>query len=177
MGAVIPLNGGISLDMRSMDRIIGIDALEQIAVVEPGVLLENLSNEAANYALILGHDPWSVPIATVGGAISTDGIGYRASKYGSMGKQVRALEIVLGDGQIIRTKPLMQLSSGPSVVGLFVGSEGTMGIITKITVQLFPKPEKRRFTAFSFESFEAGFVAVSRLYEIGLTPKRWIKTE
>ena len=69
---------------------------------------------------MLGHDPWSVPIATVGGAISTDSVGYRASKYGSMGEQVRALEVVLASGEIIRTRPIARQSSGPMLNGLFV---------------------------------------------------------
>ena len=170
MGAVIPMRGGISLDTRGMDSIIEVLPKEHLARVQPGVLLESLDREAERHGLMLGHDPWSVPIATVGGAISTDSVGYRAGRYGSMGKQLRALEVVLADGQVVRTRPLTQASSGPSLAGLFVGAEGVMGVITEATVQLFPQPEARRFATFGFNSFEAGFPAVERLYAIGLAP-------
>lgn len=170
MGAVIPMRGGISLDMRGMDDILEVLTAERVARVQPGVLLESLGAEAERHGLMLGHDPWSVPIATVGGAISTDSVGYRAGRYGSMGKQVRALEVVLADGQVVRTRPLTQASSGPSLAGLFSGAEGVMGVITEATVQLVPQPEERRFATFGFNSFEAGFPAMERLYGIGLAP-------
>jgi FAD/FMN-containing dehydrogenase len=170
MGAVIPVQGGISLDMCGMDGILEMLPRERLVRVQPGVLLERLDTEAEGQGLMLGHDPWSVPIATIGGAISTDSVGYRAGRYGSMGKQVRALEVVLADGQVVRTRPLTQASSGPSMAGLFAGTEGTMGVITEATVQLFPQPEDRRFATFGFDSFEAGFPAVERLFGIGLSP-------
>jgi FAD/FMN-containing dehydrogenase len=170
MGAVIPLRGGIALDMRAMDRILEVLPSERLARVQPGVLLSDLDKEAERHGLLLGHDPWSLPIATVGGAISTDSVGYRASKYGSMGKQVQAMEAVLADGSIVRTRPLAQPSSGPSLHQLMVGTEGTMGVITEATVQLFAQPERRAFATLGFSSFEAGFPVVTRLFGLGLVP-------
>jgi FAD/FMN-containing dehydrogenase len=87
-----------------------------------------------------------------------------------MGKQVRAIEVVLADGQVIRTRPLAQASSGPALAGLFAGAEGVMGVITEATVQLFPQPEERKFATFGFDSFEAGFPVIERLHAIGLAP-------
>ncbi|MDA1036670.1 MAG: FAD-binding oxidoreductase, partial [Chloroflexi bacterium] len=100
MGAVIPLSGGISLDLRRMDRVLEIRREDRLGIVQPAVVLADLDAAAKPHGLQLGHDPWSVPIATVGGAISTDSVGYRASKYGSMGEQVVAYEAVLGDGEV-----------------------------------------------------------------------------
>ena len=170
MGAVIPSRGGIALDMGAMTRTLEVLTLDRLARVQPGVVLADLDREAGKHGLMVGHDPWSLPIATVGGAISTDGVGYRASKYGSMGDQVRALEVVLGDGSIVRTRPLARPSSGPQPHGLFAGAEGTMGVITEATVQLFGMPEEREFATLGFSSFEAGFPVVVRLFDLGLTP-------
>ncbi len=170
MGAVIPLRGGIALDLRGMDAILEVRAEDRLARVQPGVVLADLEREAEGHGLMLGHDPWSVPIATVGGAISTDSVGYRASKYGSMGQQVRALEVVLASGDVVRTRPVARPSSGPSLNGLFVGAEGSIGVITEATVQLYLQPEERAFATLGFASFEAGFPLVARLFDLGLVP-------
>jgi alkyldihydroxyacetonephosphate synthase len=170
MGAVVPVRGGIALDLRRMDRIVEVSREDRTARVQPGVYLADLDSAAHDHGMMLGHDPWSVPIATVGGAISTDSVGYRASKYGSMGRQARALEVVLGDGEIVRTRPIARQSSGPMLNGLFAGAEGTMGVITEATVQLFAQPEAREFASIGFRSFEQGYPAVVRLFDIGLVP-------
>ena len=144
MGAVVPVRGGIALDLRRMDRIVEVSREDRTARVQPGVYLADLDAAARDYGMMLGHDPWSVPIATVGGAISTDSVGYRASRYGSMGQQVRALEVVLGSGEVVRTRPIQRQSSGPMLKGLFAGAEGTMGVITEATIDLRALPEGPR---------------------------------
>lgn len=170
MGAVIPISGGIALDLGRMNEIIDISTEDRLARVQPAVLLGDLDAAATGRGLMLDHDPWSVPIATVGGAIGTDSVGYRASKYGSMGQQVVAVEAVMGDGTVVRTRPLARQSSGPQLDGLFVGAEGTMGVITEATVQLFQQPEARAFSSIGFPSFEDGYPMVVRLFDMGLVP-------
>jgi FAD/FMN-containing dehydrogenase len=170
MGAVIPLSGGIAIDLRRLDRVLEIHAVDRLAVVQPGVVLADLDAAANAHGLQMAHDPWSVPIATVGGAISTDSVGYRASKFGSMGEQVVAYEAVLGDGEVVRTKPLARQSSGPMLGRLLSGAEGTMAIITEATIRLFAQPETREFATVGFESFEAGYPVVVRLFDLGLIP-------
>ena len=170
MGGVVPVQGGLSLDLRRMDRIVEMRAADRIAWAQPAVVLADLDAVAAEHGLMLGHDPWSTPIATVGGAISTDSVGYRASRYGSMGAQVRAVEAVLGDGTVVKTKPVRMQSSGPQLPGLFVGAEGTMGVITQAAVQLFAQPEERAFATVGFDSFERGHPLVCRLFGLGLAP-------
>jgi FAD/FMN-containing dehydrogenase len=177
MGAVIPLSGGIAVDLRRMDHVLEIRREDRLAVVQPGVVLTDLDGIAKHHGLQLGHDPWSVPIATVGGAVSTDSVGYRASKYGSMGEQVVAYEAVLGDGEIVRTRALPRQSSGPMLSMLASGAEGTMLILTEITVRLFPEPEAREFATVGFESFESGYPAAVRLFDIGLIPALFDLTE
>ena len=94
--------------------------------VGAGAILEDVEDALVRSGLLLGHDPWSRPIATVGGAISTNGMGYLAGKYGSMGEQVLGLQVVLGNGDVIET-PGVPKVAGPDVDSLFVGAEGAMG--------------------------------------------------
>ncbi|MDE2836743.1 MAG: FAD-binding oxidoreductase [Chloroflexota bacterium] len=170
MGAVVPVRGGIALDLRRMDDILEVSREDRMARVQPGVYLADLDAVARDHGMMLGHDPWSVPIATVGGAISTDSVGYRASRYGSMGQQVRALEVVLGSGEVVRTRPIQRQSSGPMLKGLFAGAEGTMGVITEATIDLRSLPEAREFASVGFDTFEQGYPVVARLFDIGLVP-------
>jgi D-lactate dehydrogenase (cytochrome) len=87
-----------------------------------------------------------------------------------MGQQVQGLEVVLGDGTVVRTKPIARQSSGPMLNGIFAGAEGTMGVVTEATIELFAQPEAREFATVGFESFEAGYPAVVRMFDMGLIP-------
>ena len=138
--------------------------------LQAGVILEDAAVALKGAGLVLGHDPWSRPIATVGGAISTDGVGYTVAKYGSMGEQVLGLEAVLADGEVIRTRGVPKPSHGPSLNHLFIGSEGTLGVITEATVRGFSRPERRALRTVEFPDFDSGFTAVSQLYAEGVRP-------
>lgn len=165
-----PLWGAIVLDMGHMDRVLSISAGDRKACVEPGVLLGILDRDAAEHGLMVGHDPWSQPIASVGGAVSTNGVGYLAGKYGSMGEQVLGLEVVLGTGEVIRTPSVPKASTGPQLRHLFVGAEGVLGIITRIDVRLFPIPEKRALAGYWFPRFEDGLEAVIEMLARQMRP-------
>jgi alkyldihydroxyacetonephosphate synthase len=168
MGGAVSVRPGIVIDLRSMHRIRGISTQDRSAWVEAGVVLKDLSDALEQQGFILGHDPWSLPVATVGGAISTNGLGYLAGRYGSMGDQVLALTVVLPDGGILRLPALPAQSVGINLSHLFIGAEGTMGIITEAVLRIFPKPERRRVYAFAFPSFEAGLQAVLDMLTIGM---------
>lgn len=170
MGAVIPVKGGIIVDLRGLNRVLEVNTKDRTATVESGIILEDLTKALDKKHLILGHDPWSAPIATVGGAISTNSVGYRASMVGPMGAQVLSLEVVLPSGHILITRPVSNYSSGPNVNELFIGSEGTFGIITKATIRVYRRPEARIFSTFRFPTFDQGFEAVSELFALGLKP-------
>lgn len=169
MGAAVPSEGAIVLDMKRMVRVRSISYEDRVAWVEAGTVLKDLDAQLGEHGLMLGHDPWSTPIATVGGAISTNGVGYRAARYGSMGAQVLGLEVVLPTGQIVTTKSVPKKASGPNL-NLFIGAEGTLGVITAAGLRVFRVPEERRFATFSFPSFDDGFRAVSEMFDIGLRP-------
>ena len=170
MGGLTPLRGGIIVDLGLMNGILEVSPSNMTATMEAGVILEDLASALAERGLMLGHDPWSVPIATVGGAISTNGVGYRAAAVGPMGAQVLGLEVVMPSGGVITTRNVPKTSSGPNLNHLFIGSEGVFGIITKATLKVYRQPEERVFSTFRFQTFEDGFGAVSEMFALGLRP-------
>ncbi len=170
MGAAISVKGCILVDLKGMDRILQISPSDMAVRVQPGVVLKDLEEALNKEGLMLGHDPWSLPIATVGGAISTDSVGYLTAKYGSMGQQVLGLEVVLPSGRILSTKGVPSPTAGPSLKHLLIGSEGTIGIITEATLRVFPYPERRILRAFDFRDFEAGFAAIMEMFSARVSP-------
>ena len=170
MGAAAPVDGCIVLNLRRMNSILDVSKENLSIRLQAGALLGEVAAELERSELVLGHDPWSQPIATVGGAISTNGVGYTAAKYGSMGEQVLGLVVVLADGETVQTKDVPKASYGPSLNGLFIGSEGTLGVITEATVRAFAWPEKRILRGVTFPDFDTGFNAVAALYADGVRP-------
>ncbi len=169
-GAASAIEDGIVLSLDRMAAVLDLSAQDFTARFQPGVVLDNAAHALGSANMLLGHDPWSRPIATIGGAISTDGVGYTAARYGSMGDQVLGAEAVLADGEIIRTRAGAKLTNGLSLKHLLIGTEGTFGIITEATLRTFPQPEKRLIAGVDFPSFEAGFHAICRLYAEGVRP-------
>jgi len=170
MGGALSVQPGIVLDLRRMNQILEVDTEARSARVEAGIVLEALELRLSEKGFLLGHDPWTVPVATVGGAISTNSMGYRGGIYGSMGEQVLGLEAVLPNGEIVRTRGIQKSSAGINLNFLLIGGEGCLGIITDATLRIFPKPEKRLVDAFLFPSFEEGYRAVQLLFLRSLKP-------
>ncbi len=170
MGAALSVKPGIVLDLRRMNQTLEIDIEARSARVQAGIVLEALEQRLNEQNFILGHDPWTLPVATVGGAISTNSVGYRAGVYGSMGEQVLGLEAVMANGEILRKRAVPRSSTGPDLRLLLVGGEGCFGIVTEATLRIFPKPEKRVLRGLFFESFESGFDAIQKLFAAGLHP-------
>jgi len=170
MGAAASLAPGIVVDLRRMDAILEIDADSLTVGVQAGAVLETVDAALRALGLMLGHDPWTLPVATVGGTVSTDSLGYRGGKYGSMGSQVLGLEAVLPQGEVCRTPAVSKRSTGVDLKHLFIGGEGCFGILTEVTLRLFPLPETRSLHALRFGSFAAGFEAVRDLTRAGCRP-------
>ncbi len=170
MGALAPVKGGVMVDMGAMNRVLEVNPRNMTATVESGAILADVAEALERAGLMLGHDPWSAPIATVGGAISTNGVGYRASAVGPMGSQVLGLEVVLPTGDVLRTRSVPKGSAGPDLNRLFTGSEGVLGIITKATLRALRQPEERLFSTFRFQDFEEGYEAVVEMFALGLRP-------
>ncbi len=170
MGAAVSLTSGIVVDLRRMNAVLEIDTAAFTARVQAGMVLEALDSELQQSGVMLGHDPWTLPVATVGGAVSTNGLGYRGGKYGSVGSQVLGVEAVLPEGPVCRTRGVAKRSTGIDLNHLFIGGEGCFGILTEVTLRVFPVPEARSLHAVRFDSFARGFEAVLAFSAAGLRP-------
>ncbi|MCI4371699.1 MAG: FAD-binding oxidoreductase [Thermoplasmata archaeon] len=170
MGGARPTWDSIVVDMRRMRRVRSIDRVSCTVTAEAGIVLEALDRRLRKRGLTLGHDPWSRPRATLGGAIGTNGIGYAGYLRGTMGDQVLGLEAVLADGAVLRTRAAVRSTTGFDLKRLFIGTEGTFGIVTAATLRAFPVPEREEIHAFSLRDFAGGLRSLARVYDAGLVP-------
>jgi len=170
MGGALSIRPGIVLDLRRMNRILEIDGEAGCARVQAGVVLESLDRALKLQGYILGHDPWTVPVATVGGAISTNSVGYRAGVYGSMGDQVLGLEAISPTGAMFRSRAVAKHSAGIHLNSLLIGGEGCFGVITEATIRIFPMPEAELLSGYRFGSFETGYRAIQKMFHQRLRP-------
>jgi glycolate oxidase len=171
-GGAVPNNGGVLLDMTSMDRIIGLDVDRGIVRVQPGVVWLRLDEWLRRRGYFVPYYPSSAPGATIGGWISTGGVGVGSYKYGSARDNVRSLQVVLPSGRIIDTAHISD-SKHPSqfdLTSLFVGSEGSLGIVTSIDMQVYPDPEAFVPASYSFSSMDAAYNSLVAISEAKLKP-------
>jgi len=164
-GGSVPVKGGIVLDMASMNRILEVEVDNLQVTIEPGVIHKALNKELVKHGFFFPPDPGSSDMCTVGGLIANGGSGMHSVKYGTVKDYVLNLEVVLPNGDIINTGcNAPKSSSGYDLTRLFVGSEGTLGIITKARLKLFPLPETRAILMACFDKIEdAGKAAVTVL--------------
>jgi alkyldihydroxyacetonephosphate synthase len=158
-GGGVPLYGGIVMDVKKMDRILRIDERSLTVTAEAGINGQQLEWALNKKGFTLAHYPASQYGATLGGYIAARGSGTLSTKYGKAEDMVLSLEIVLSNGDVIRTLPVPNHACGPGLLQLFVGSEGTLGIITEVTMRLDPIPQERRWRAYLFDDLRKGLEA------------------
>jgi alkyldihydroxyacetonephosphate synthase len=170
-GASVPVHGGVLLDLTLMSGIVGIDRESLVLDVLPGTfgtwLEDTLRSE---HDVTLGHWPQSIDLSTVGGWLACRGAGQMSTRYGKIEDMVVGLDVVLAEGSTIHTGGWPRAAVGPDLTQLFVGSEGTLGIITGARLRLHPAPRFDRRAAYAFGSFADGLDACRRILQRGATP-------
>ena len=170
-GGANAVDGCLLLSLARMDAIIEIDPLDQVAVVEPGVVNAVLSRAALAAGLYYPPDPSSWEESTIGGNIATNAGGLCCVKYGVTGDFVRGLEVVLADGEVIRTgRRTVKGVAGYELTKLLVGSEGTLGVITQATLSLRPAPEEALTMVALFDAVPPALEAAMQIMSSGVRP-------
>ena len=171
-GGSLPLEGGIALSLERMDQIKSISVEDLVAVVQPGVITGEFMKAVEAKGLFYPPDPNSLAFCTLGGNIAENAGGPRALKYGVTREYVLGLEWVLPNGEILRVgRQTIKGVAGYDLVGLFVGSEGTLGVATEITLQLLPLPKRVQTTLVLFRSVLDAANAVSATLAGGILPR------
>lgn len=169
-GGTLPVRGGIVLEFSRMNRILEIDTTNQRAVVEPGVVNLDLQNVLAPMGFQYAPDPASQKTSTIAGNIGEDAGGPHCLKYGVTGNHVLGLEVVLPDGEVVHVGGAVEDNPGYDLVGLLVGSEGTLGIVTKATLRIMRLPETVKTLLAVYENLEDVGRTVSDIIAEGIIP-------
>jgi len=170
-GCCFTPEGGILLHLSKMDKILKIDKNNLMCTVQPGVVVGTLQEEVKKQGLFYPPDPSNLKVSTIGGSIALSSGGPRTFKYGTTKDYVIDLEVVLADGRIMRTGAQTAKNvAGYNLTQLFVGSEGTLGIVTEAVLKLIPHPETARVILAYFDKLEDCANAVGGIISNGLTP-------
>ncbi|HEY5663649.1 MAG TPA: FAD-binding oxidoreductase [Ilumatobacter sp.] len=170
-GASVPVFGGVLLDLTALDALGEVDAVSGVVEAGAGMFgpdLERAINEP--HGLTIGHFPQSFDIATVGGWVACRGAGQYSTRYGKIEEMVVGLEVVLADGRVVRTGGAPAAAAGPDLNQVFVGSEGTLGVVTRVWLRAHPVAPARRTAAFRFGTLSDGFAACRDIIRRGATP-------
>ena len=162
--------GAVVVELRALDQILDIDEASRLVHVQAGVLGPDLGTALATWGFMLGHEPQSVAISTVGGWVSTRAVGQLSARYGGIEDLVAGLEAVLPDGRVARSKVRPRSSTGPDVASLMIGAEGTLGIVTEVALRVSPLPEARFDRCIRFDHMGDGVAACRKIAQAGLQP-------
>jgi alkyldihydroxyacetonephosphate synthase len=169
-GGAVPVRGGLVLDLTALDRIVEIDERSYTVTCEAGVNGNRLERALNERGLMFPHYPASSEWATVGGYVAARGSGVLSTRYGKIEDLLLSLRAVLAGGDVVETVEVPRHAVGPELTQLFVGSEGTLGVITRVTLQVVPLPAVRRFATVRFPTIGAGVEAIRRSLAAGNRP-------
>lgn len=169
-GGVVPVKGGLVVDVKRLNRLVSIDDVSLIAEVEAGINGQHLEEQLNERGLTLGHFPSSIMCSTVGGWIACRSAGQYSSLYGKIEDLVISLDVALPDGKVVSVDACRSHPGHPDWCQLLLGSEGTLGVVVKARLRVRPLPTSRRFAGFRFMELEEGMEAMREIMQSGLTP-------
>jgi FAD/FMN-containing dehydrogenase len=170
-GAALPVRGGIVLDVCDLNQLLSFDPDSQIVEVEAGMFGDIFEQTIQQeYGMTMGHWPSSFGISTVGGWVACRGAGQLSTRYGKIEDMVYGMDVVLADGRLITVGGAPRSATGPDIQQLFIGSEGTLGVIVRVRLKLHRLPEYGRAIATGFASFADGLEACRQILQHGATP-------
>ena len=170
-GMAVPIKGGIVLDLSRMNKIVEISIQDRLAIVQPGVVYAELENALSPYGFFFPPDPASGKVSTLGGNVATNAGGLKGAKYGTTRDYVLGLQVVLPDGRVMRTgSKTMKSVSGYDLTRLFVGSEGTLGVVTEIILKINPRPTVTSTALATFDRLDDAGRVVSQIMFTGIIP-------
>lgn len=169
-GAALPTAGGVVLDILGLDRVLDFDEESQIITVEPGIFGDVFEQWLQDRGFTAGNWPSSFGISTVGGWVACRGAGQLSTRYGKIEDMVVGLDVVLADGTLAKTGGSPRAAVGPDLNQVFVGSEGTLGVITSVSLRVHRLPDYTKALAFGFPSFAAGLEACREILQRGANP-------
>ncbi len=170
-GMAVPIKGGIVLDLSRMNKIVKISIQDRLAIVQPGVVYAELENALSPYGFFFPPDPASGKVSTLGGNVATNAGGLKGAKYGTTRDYVLGLQVVLPDGRVMRTgSKTMKSVSGYDLTRLFVGSEGTLGVVTEIILKINPRPTVTSTALATFDRLDDAGRVVSQIMFTGIIP-------
>ncbi|MDF1609412.1 FAD-binding oxidoreductase [Hoeflea sp. YIM 152468] len=170
LGGAIPVSAEVTVDLRRLDRIVSVDPANAMVTVQAGMNGGVFEAELNAQGYTTGHLPQSIEISTVGGWAACRGGGQASSRYGKIEDMVVGLKAVLPDGTAINIRPVARRATGPSIRDILVGSEGTLGIITEVTMRLWKLPEVERGVVLAFPSEAAALDAARDIMQAELRP-------
>jgi len=169
-GGATPIDGGLMIEFARMNRVLSVDALNRTATVQPGVINAQLSEAVAQLGLHYAPDPSSQPACTIGGNIAENSGGPHTLKYGTTSPHVLSIEVVMPDASVVHLGRRDGHSAGYDLRGVFIGSEGTFGIVTSATVRLVPNPEALCTLLAPFSELVSACETVSAIIAAGVIP-------
>lgn len=171
VGACIPTHGGIVLNFSKMNKILEINPENMTARVQPGVVVGDLQEAVEKQGLFYPPDPSNLKISTIGGSIAQNSAGARCFKYGATKDYIIDMLVVMANGELIRTgSNTIKNATGYNLGSIFIGSEGTLGIVVEATIKLIPKPEETQVIMAYFDTVEDSIYAVNKIIEKQVFP-------
>jgi len=170
VGGAMAIRGGIIIDMKKFNKILDINDKDLTVTAQTGINGMNLERFLNDKGYTTGHIPQSLYTSSLGGWIAHRAAGQFSTKYGKIEDIIMGMEIVLPQGDIINFKPIARASTGPQFDKLFIGGEGTLGIVTKATLKIWPYPEKRTYISYAFPTFEDSLEATRQILRQQIFP-------